>query len=109
MFDPGQLVEQITIQEQTGARGAYGQLAETWTTLSGGSGVWAKIEPLSGREALLAASNEATTTHRITMRALAGVTPRMRAAWGSRVLNFVSGRPIATDGHYMTIDAVEVA
>lgn len=105
----GRLRDQITIQQQTGSRGSYGQLAETWAAVSGGTNVWAEIEPLGGREQILAQSNQATLTHRITLRTIAGVTitPRMRVVSGSRTWHIVAVRE--SDGGYLTLDAVEVA
>lgn len=102
----GRLRDVVTVQQQTGSRGDYGQLAETWAAISGGSNVWAEIEPLSGRETILAQSNQATLTHRITLRTIAGITPRMRVISGSRTFHISAVRE--SDGGYLTLDAAEV-
>lgn len=107
-MDPGELTEQITIEAQSSTRDAYGQLAETWAAIEGGTNVWAKIAPLAGREQMLAQSNKATLTHRITLYDDFTVTPRMRAKAGSRVWNIAAVRPLGTDGLFLELDAVEV-
>lgn len=108
-MDPGDLDTQITIEAQSSTRDAAGQPLDSWAPITGGTNVWAKIESLSGREALLAQSNQATTTHRITIRTLDGITPRMRATTGARVFNFAAPvRPIGTDRQFIEIDAVEI-
>lgn len=107
-MDPGELNDQVTIEARSGGLDAYGGDSTTWAAISGGTGVWAKIEPLSGRESLIAQSVEATTTHRVTIRTLAGVTPRMRVVAGGDVLNIQAVRPLGRDGHYLILDCVEV-
>ena len=49
--------------------------------------VWARIEPLSGRERLAAQRIEDTVTHRVTIRYRSGVSARQRIAFGVRVFN----------------------
>lgn len=107
-MDPGELDTQVTIQQTTGSRDAYGGQPTSWAAITGGTNVWAKIEPLSGRESLIAQSNQATTTHRVTIRALDGITPRMRVVVGSRYLNIAALRPLGFDRQYVQLDCMEV-
>ena len=49
--------------------------------------VWAAIEPLKGSERLRAEQLENPVTHRVSIRHRAGVTPKMRIKFGTRILN----------------------
>lgn len=46
--------------------------------------VWASIEAMSGRDQLAAGTFASTTTHKITMRWMAGVTARMQVWFQGR-------------------------
>lgn len=52
--------------------------------------VWAAIEPLAGREWFRNQEVGSTAEMRVTIRYLAGVTDKMRIAYGSRVLEIVA-------------------
>ncbi len=84
----GSLREKITIQEQDNAPDSYGQAIKNndalWTDVAT---VWAGVNTLTGKEYLLGPRKEATATHKVFIRWLTGVTPRMRVLWGTRKLN----------------------
>ena len=82
MINAGQLDKRVKIQQATEARDAHGQPIETWSDLAS---VWASIEPLRGREFFAARQFQAETTHKVTIRHRAGIGPRMRLLFGSRV------------------------
>jgi SPP1 family predicted phage head-tail adaptor len=52
--------------------------------------VWASVEGVSAREALLAGQQETSITHRLRLRYLPGLTQQMRFAWRGRTLEIVS-------------------
>jgi SPP1 family predicted phage head-tail adaptor len=55
--------------------------------------LWAAIEPLQGREALLAAQAQTTLTHRVRLRGenrSRGITARNRLLYGSRIFDIQS-------------------
>ena len=79
----GDLRHKIIIQQVTETKDAYGAVAETWTTFVN---AWASIEPLRGQEFFAARQVNADVTHRVRTRYRAGVTPKMRIAFGDRVL-----------------------
>ncbi len=58
-----------------------GGAALNWTNWAG---LWGAIEPLSGKESLAAGQIEGNVTHRVTIRHRAGVSTRMRIAFGAR-------------------------
>ena len=80
----GKLRSQVTLQTNTQTRDAGGGYADSW---AGTATLWARIEPLSGRERLAAQQIEDTVTHRVTIRYRSGVSAQQRIAFGVRVFN----------------------
>jgi len=79
----GNLRHRVTIQQVTETRDDMGGVTQTWSTFA--ASLHAEIAPLSGRELLLARQVNAETTHRIRLRYRAGITPKMRVLFGSRI------------------------
>lgn len=77
----GQMDRQITIQQKTTARDAYGEPIETWTTLAT---VYAEWIPQSGQEFWQNQHTLATLTATYRIHYRADVTPLMRIVDGSR-------------------------
>lgn len=59
----GQFRHLVTVQKPGGTRDEVGQRTTTWTNVAS---VYAKIEQLSGREQLIAAQRQASSTHRVS-------------------------------------------
>lgn len=74
----GRLRHRIVLQARSGAVNALNELLDTWVDWKA---VPAAIEPLSGREFLAAQQVQSDISHRLTIRYLAGVTPKHRAVW----------------------------
>ena len=87
MIDPGKLRERVTVQIASGTTNALGETVLAW---SNSSAVWASVEGVSAREALLAGQQETSVTHKVRLRYLPGLTQQMRFAWRSRTLEIVS-------------------
>jgi SPP1 family predicted phage head-tail adaptor len=87
MIDPGKLRERVTVQIASGSTNALGETVLAW---SNSSAVWASVEGVSAREALLAGQQETSVTHRLRLRYLPGLTQQMRFAWRGRTLEIVS-------------------
>lgn len=66
MVRPGELRHQIAFQTRGLTQDAIGQQATTWTNYM--TGVWSKIEALTGRELLVAQSAQNEFTHKISVR-----------------------------------------
>ena len=79
--------DRITIQSLTETQDAQGAKSEAWATFQT---VWAAVRPLRGRELMDAKQEQARVTHEIRARWLAGVTPKMRIALGTRVFRIES-------------------
>lgn len=52
--------------------------------------VWAKMEPLSGNEALAGKQITQVASYRVTVRYRAGITPDMRLVWNEQTYNIRS-------------------
>jgi SPP1 family predicted phage head-tail adaptor len=87
MIDPGKLRERVTVQIASGTTNALGETVLAW---SDSSAVWASVEGVSAREALIAGQQETSVTHRLRLRYLPGLTQQMRFAWRGRTLEIVS-------------------
>jgi SPP1 family predicted phage head-tail adaptor len=83
----GKLRHRITIEQVIETQDADGSMIETWTTFAMAQ---ASIEPISGREYFAAQSTQADVTHRIRLRYLSGVTPKMRVNYNSRIFDILS-------------------
>ena len=87
MIDAGKLRDRVTVQIASGTTNALGETVLAW---SDSSAVWASVEGVSAREALLAGQQETSITHRLRLRYLPGLTQQMRFAWRGRTLEIVS-------------------
>jgi SPP1 family predicted phage head-tail adaptor len=83
----GKLRHRITIEQVAEAQNPDGSILETWSTYANAQ---ASIDPVSGREYFAAQTTQADVTHRISLRYLAGITPKMRVKYGSRIFDILS-------------------
>ena len=83
----GKLRHKITIQDYTESQNSYGEVTKTWSDYAT---VWASIEPVRGREFWDSKQINAEITAKITIRYLAGVTPKMRIKYGARIFEIIS-------------------
>lgn len=87
MIQAGKLRERITVQIASGATNTLGEQVLTWAN---STAVWASVEGVSAREALQFGQAQATVTHKVRLRYLAGLTHQMRFSWRSRTLEIIS-------------------
>jgi SPP1 family predicted phage head-tail adaptor len=83
----GILRHRVDVQRATQDRDDLGGVVQTWTRLVRR---WAAITPLQGRELEAARQIEARITHRITMRAVAGLGAGDRLLFGTRVFHILA-------------------
>ena len=83
----GKLRRRITIERVTETQDTDGAVLETWSTYAT---VQASIELISGREYFAAQSTQADVTHRIRIRYLSGIVPKMRVSYNSRIFDILS-------------------
>ena len=86
-MDAGKLRERVTVQIASGTTNALGETVLTWAN---SSAVWASVEGVSAREALISGQQETTVSHRVRLRYLPGLTSQHRFSWRSRTLEIVS-------------------
>ncbi len=83
----GKLRHRITIEQVADSQDTDGSLIETWSSYVTAQG---SIEPVSGREYFDAQVTQADVTHRIYLRYIAGVIPKMRVKYGARIFDILS-------------------
>lgn len=92
MIPAGKKNNKVILQSPAGSRDAVGERVTTWTDVAT---VWASIEPLSVRDAFLAAQAHASTTHRVRIdwsTDVDNIDGSWRVLFGSRVL-VIDGAP----------------
>lgn len=85
----GELRHKLDIEMERNLQDSYGQTTQEWVVFY--SGLWASIEPLSGKEYFSSQQVNAEISHRIKIRYRAGIKPNMRVKFGdARYFNIVS-------------------
>lgn len=101
----GLLDQKVTIQQVTdSATTASAGGSKSWATFAT---VWARIEALRGAEFYQAQVVQTDLSHKVTIRYLAGVTAKMRIAYGSRTLEIVSVLDDTARRTFLTLMCVE--
>jgi SPP1 family predicted phage head-tail adaptor len=83
----GKLRHRISIEHVTETQDTGGSVIETWSVYAT---VQAFIEPISGREYIAAQSTPVDVTHRVRLRYLSGITPKMRVNYSTRIFDILS-------------------
>ena len=85
-MDAGKLRHRVELQRVSTTLDSHGDKTEAWTTLAE---VWASIEPLSGREFLMASQTMSDVTVRIKVRGRPDIslTPKDRVKAGARTFD----------------------
>lgn len=104
----GDLRERVTIQRKSVTRNSFGEEVESWSPIAGGpslwpagatlnpllqsarAAVWAKVEPLAGRERLMAQQMGSTADVRVTIRYRSDVAVTDRLVWRGKPLDITS-------------------
>ena len=81
MISSGRLSHYVSIQQPVEVQNDYGEAIETWTNLL--TGVWASIQPISGKEYWTAQQIQAEIDTRIVIRYISGLTHKMRVLNGT--------------------------
>lgn len=83
MITAGELTERVTIQQPAKTQNDVGETELAWSTYAT---VWAKVQSLSGREAERYGEIVGFGGHKVTIRALPGVSTSMRVIYRNRTL-----------------------
>ena len=103
----GPLRNVIDIQRNTVTNARTGP-TDSWATLASANDIRASIQPLVGREYTDAQAVNADVTTKIRVRAVSGITPKDRVAWGSRTFEIVSVITIDEIAHEMVLMCKEL-
>jgi SPP1 family predicted phage head-tail adaptor len=101
----GNLRHRIELQTQSVARTSFAGKTTTYATIAT---VWASIEPLRGKEVILAQQNQSEQTHRVTIRYRAGVNTSMRFKFGSRIMRIISVANVEERNKWLELQCVEM-
>lgn len=82
----GELRHKVTLQQEISKDDNHGGQVLAWADVAT---VWAKIEPISGTEAIVARQVQDSLTHKIWLRWRPGVVAKMRLLFGKRVFNII--------------------
>jgi len=83
----GRLRHKVTIQDYTESQNTFGEVTKNWTDYAT---VWAAVEPVKGREFWESQQINAEITTKVTLRYLAGVKPKMRILYDTRIFEIDS-------------------
>lgn len=78
------LRHRMTIQQEERQQDGAGGYTRTWKDLAD---VWAQMERISGREAMVARKLQSTVTHRVLLRFRDGVNAAQRLAYDEKYYN----------------------
>ena len=93
MTAPGELNRRLVLEAPVESADGAGGVTRSYAAVMT---LWASVEPVSARAAVVADAPGATVTHRIVMRRRAAVTTRHRFVDGATVYRIVSLRDDAT-------------
>ena len=94
MLSGGRLDQRVTLQEPSTAVDALGQRVESWVDVAT---LWARAQPLRGREFFAAGQMQSEASVKFTIRWRAGVTGAMRVLWRG-VPHALVAEPMDVDG-----------
>lgn len=92
--------QRVTLRAPSASEDALGQRVAGWSDVCT---VWARAQPLRGREFLAASASQSEATVRFGLRYRAGVTSAMQVVWGG-VAYAIVGQPIDVDGGKHTLE-----
>lgn len=87
-MEPGDLRHRVEVQELVQTQNSFGEMEGTYHTLASR---WCAIEPLTSKELFAAMQVQSNVSHKVRMRYLAGLRPKMRFKMGTRIFN-IDGR-----------------
>ena len=88
-IDPGMLNRRLVLEAPIETADGAGGVVRTYETVAT---LWASVEPVAARGAVVADSLAATVTHRVVIRYRADITTRHRFRHGARLYRIVTVR-----------------
>lgn len=99
-MNSGLLDQRITIQQRVAAVDAAGQDNYTWVDFAT---VWARAEPVRGREFFAASQTQSTIDTKFTLRWREGIDSTMRVLW-REVPYDIASPPIDVGGQRVSLE-----
>lgn len=96
----GRLRHRIIFQQMVETRDSAGAVIETWSEFKT---AWASIEPLVGKEFFDSKQVNAEISIKIRIRAISGLTTKMRILYGTRVFEIFSIANVREMGSEMVL------
>jgi SPP1 family predicted phage head-tail adaptor len=96
----GALSERVTLQQLPTTQDAHGQESAAWVDFDE---VWAKAEPLRGRDFFAAAQMQVSVSVRFTIRFRTDMPARLRVLWRGAAYD-VQGEPIDIDARRIWLE-----
>lgn len=96
----GQMDQRITLQSPSASKDALGQRVETWADVAT---VWARAQPLRGREFFAAGQMQSEAAVKFTVRWRDDVSGRMRVLWRG-VPHAIVAEPMDVDGKRVELE-----
>lgn len=93
MMAPGELNRRLVLEAPVESADGAGGVTRSYAPATT---VWAKVEPVSARGAVVADAPGASITHRITLRRRSAITTRHRLVEGATVYRIITLRDDAT-------------
>ena len=103
MIAPGELNRRLVLEAPAESQDGAGGVTRSYAPVAT---LWAKVEPVSARGAVVADAAGATITHRITIRRRSAITTRHRFVEDATVYRIVTLRDDATR-RFLVIGAEE--
>jgi SPP1 family predicted phage head-tail adaptor len=104
MIAPGELRHRLVLEAPVEAPDGAGGVTRSHASVAT---LWAKVTPVSARNAVVADDQGATISHRIVIRARFDLTTRHRLRDGARIFRVVSFRDQDGSGRFIEIGADE--
>lgn len=101
----GQLSHKVYLQQPCRIANSFGEPVVTWITFAT---VWAAIEPLSGRDAILAQQSSSPHTYKMTIRYMRGVNGSHRILYGTRIFEINSVINLEEKNTYLEMQCTEL-
>ena len=104
-MNAGELCHRVTIQRKTVTRDTFNGETVTWADVAT---VWARVEPIGGRESYGAGQTLAESTYTVKMRFRRDINAAWRLKYGNRYFDIVAPIPDAMNT-MLTIGCKEVS
>ena len=105
-MNPGRLKHKIDIQQELTTQNSFGEPTQTWVNFL--SGLFCSIEPIRGKEYFASDQVNAEVSHRIRMRYIGGIHPKMRVKYCNRYFDIIDAINVLEANKKLELMCVEV-